>query len=234
MKSFWQIARVYRRNEQKCCDTLCIAVFWSIIPLISSDIKPWRWIITANHHLLLANQLARKVFPRVWYTLLVFIWVPFTSHFIPVAFRWWWFWTSFHVQIEENGNRGTIGHQSQWQLEVWSSFHRFVEIHLTLGELQFILKTTEKNRENQNKTKKQKNKKKKRHFTNWNPSCFFRFWCYYHISVVHANMSGTIIHIKLNAAKAKIRIEGNDSHNNPPKKIFHEEAAVTFSSFGDV
>ena len=136
-------------------------MFWSIIPLISSDIKPWRWIITANHHLLLANQLARKVFPRVWYTLLVFIWVPFTSHFIPVAFRWWWFWTSFHEQIEENGNRGTIGHQSQWQLEVWSSFHRFVEIHLKLGELQFILKTTEKNKENQNKTKKQKNKKKK-------------------------------------------------------------------------
>lgn len=47
-------------------------------------------------------------------------------------------------------------------------------------------------------------------------------------------MSGTIIHIKLNAAKAKIRIEGNDSHNNPPKKFFHEEAAVTFSSFRDV
>ena len=47
-------------------------------------------------------------------------------------------------------------------------------------------------------------------------------------------MSGTIIHIKLNAAKAKIRIEGNDSHNNPPKKIFHEEAAVTFSSFRDL
>ena len=107
-----------------------------------------------------------------------------------------------------------------------------MEIHLTLGELQFILKTTEKNKENQNKTKKQKNKKKKD--TNYNPSSFFRFWCYYHISVVHANMSGTIIHIKLNTAKAKIRIEGNDSHNNPLKKIFHEEAAVTFSSFRDV
>lgn len=47
-------------------------------------------------------------------------------------------------------------------------------------------------------------------------------------------MSGTIIHIKLNAAKAKIRIEGNDSHKNPPKKIFHEEAAVSFSSFRDL
>lgn len=209
-------------------------MFWSIIPLISSDIKPWRWIITANHHLLLANQLARKVFPRVWYTLLVFIWVPFTSHFIPVACRWWWFWTSFHVQIEENGNRGTIGHQSQWQLEVWSSFHRFVEIHLKLGELQFILKTTEKNKENQNKTKKQKNKKKKKTFHKLKSFLLFPLLVLLTYFCCSCQYEWDYYSHQIKRGQSKNKNWRKWLPQQSTQKIFHEEAAVTFSSFSDV
>lgn len=71
---------------------------WSYTKLWTRDfvsLAAWRWIIHASH-LLLANQRTLWVIFHPMDILLLFTWVPLTSHFSLVVFWWRICWTLVH------------------------------------------------------------------------------------------------------------------------------------------